>query len=143
MSEKINNVIKSFVEFGFTKEQIEEIIALSQTDILEIIMSDFVDVVTDESILEEYATRLEASQTPQEKEEIISEICVLTYGAEAEQKKLDVVTVVLEDLLADATKMRDLYGKYQQGDPETVKAIDELQNMPEVKDLVEQLQAEA
>ena len=142
MSEKLNEVIKSFVEFGFTKEQIEEIIELSQSDILEIIMSDFVEVVTDEAKLEQYAKRLEEAQTAEAKEAVMNEICTIAYGENAQKSKLDIVAVVLEDLLADANKMRDLYGKYQQGDPEAVRVIDELRNMPEVKDMAEEIQSE-
>ncbi len=61
--------------------------------------------------------------TPQEAQAKLTMILEKAYGTEAENKKGEFIVNYLRTTVEDTKKAKDLYDRYQSGDPSAVAAI--------------------
>ena len=134
---EIENVKSQLKQIGFDDEKLNQLMDLAAEEILQ----DTVDTLgetADDATLEMVAQEMEKQVTTQE--EVIARINMIfekAFGTEAENKKNEFLLNYLKQTLEDTTKAKDLYNRYQAGDPSAVATIKAQEGNPDVQKVVD------
>ncbi len=136
---EIENVKSQLKQIGFDDEKLNQLMDLAAEEILQ----DTVDTLgetADDATLEMVAQEMEKQVTTQE--EVIARINMIfekAFGTEAENKKNEFLLNYLKQTLEDTTKAKDLYNRYQAGDPSAVATIKAQEGNPDVQKVVDMM----
>lgn len=140
---KLQSLIQEMRQFGFTDEQLNEILEIADKEIVDAVIEDFA-FNADRKVLDEYTQKFQQAKGNKEQtSQILNQIMTLKYGAEnVETKKEEFLLKYLGNILELTKKTRETYKKYSQGDPEAIKAVEEAQKSPEIQKLAEDFKNE-
>jgi len=136
---EIENVKSQLKQIGFDDEKLNQLMDLAAEEILQ----DTVDTLgetADDATLEMVVQEMEKQVTTQE--EVIARINMIfekAFGTEAENKKNEFLLNYLKQTLEDTTKAKDLYNRYQAGDPSAVATIKAQEGNPDVQKVVDMM----
>ncbi|MCK9369023.1 hypothetical protein M0R04_03620 [Candidatus Dojkabacteria bacterium] len=137
--DKLKELIQKMIDFGYTQDQIDQMLDASAMDITTDIISDAIDVLSEEK-LNELKTKLESEATVEGKSAIVDEIAKLTYGDQADEKRALIVVKILEGLFEKGKEVKELYNKYQAGDPDAVNKVQAAMKTDEFTQTVKDIQ---
>ncbi len=134
--EKLKAKLAELKELGFTKEQVLELMEIGEKEILDKILDEFGEKAEDD-MLEKYTQKIEQNKDNREElTKILNEIIINLYGQEnIEEKKEQFLIEYIQSIIDLTKETKDVYEKYAAGDPETVKAIEEAKNDPNVHEI--------
>ena len=140
---KIENLIREMRSLGFNQEHINEIMKLGEEEIVDIVLEDF-SFNAPEQTVEEYTNKVsQTKDKPQEFAQTFNEIMAVHYGNEnVEKKKEELIIEYLENIIKLTKETKLVKAKYEQGDPETVKAVEEAENSPIIQDMAKKMDEE-
>ena len=98
------------------------------------------EAVVDDATMEELAKMMEVQ--PTNPEEALTRVKVIfdkAYGTNAEAKKTELVGNYLKEVIEDTKKAKDLYARYQAGDPAAVATVKAQEGNPDVQAIVDQM----
>ncbi len=122
---------------GFTEEKLNQLMDLAAQEVLDIALEDL-DSTADDATLEQMAQMMESSSEDATKK--LNMIFEKAYGPNAENKKMELLTAYLNSVIEDTQKAKDLYARYQAGDPAAVAQIKAQEGNPDVQAIVDQMQ---
>ncbi|GEM_PF-5216917 len=139
--EKLKKKIEELKELGFTKEQATELMEIGEKEVLEKVLEEF-SAKVDEQTYQDYLQRVKSAKgNNQELTKLFTEIMTHVYGEENVESKREELFVDYVQSIIDLTKeTKHVYRKYSEGDPDTVKAVEDAQKEPEVKEMAEEIQ---
>ena len=132
--EQIKNELRTL---GFTEEKLNQLVELAAEEALHTAIEDLQATASD-STLEELAKTLE--NPPISKEDASSKLDSIfegAYGLNAENKKEELVLNYLRQTIEDTKKTKDLYNRYQSGDPVAIATIKAQEGNPDVKEILD------
>lgn len=140
---KIEPLLKELKSLGFSQEQTAEVIGVAEKEIADIAIEEF-SLNADEQVVDEYTKKFqEAKGDAQKLSTLLHEVMAIQYGKDnVAQKKEDLLCEYLQNVIDLTKETREVYDKYSQGDPDTVKAVDEAKNSPVVKKFSQELEQE-
>ncbi len=140
---KTQALIEELRNFGFNQEHITEIMKLGEEEIVDIVLEDFAFNAPEQTV-QEYSSKISQTKgNPQEFAKNFNEIMTIHYGAEnVEKKKEELLIEYLENIIKLTKETKQVKEKYEQGDPETVKAVQEVQNSPIIQDMAKKMDEE-
>ncbi len=121
---------------GFDEEKINGLMDLAAEEALAAAMEDLGSMEND-AALEELAQMV--SDTTRDNASKLNLIFEKVYGANANSKKLELLTGYLKSVIEDTKKAKDLYTRYQAGDPAAVAQIKAQEGNPDVQAIVDQM----
>lgn len=128
--EQVKNELKAL---GFTEDKLNQLMDLAAEEALYQALEELKNTAND-SALEELANMFENQAIDQtEAARRLNLIFEKAYGTEADNKKQQLVLTYLKQTLEDTKKSKDLYDRYQAGDPTAVATIKAQEGNPDVK----------
>ncbi len=141
--DNIKNLIEELKTLGFNQEQITEVMQLGEEEIVDIVLEDFAFNAPEEKVKEYSETVSQLKGNPEKFAQTFNEIMAIHYGAEnVEKKKEELLTEYLQNIINLTKQTKEVKEKYEQGDPETVKAVQEAQNSPLIQDMAKKMDEE-
>ncbi len=136
--ETLHEKITQLKELGFTKEQAIDILEICEKEVFDKVLEDL-KKTEDENIVNDFLKKIEENKNNKENlEMILEEILMYVYkGEDVKQTKETLLIKQVEEFINITKETQEIFKKYKQGDPETIKKIDEIKNDPEFKKLVE------
>jgi hypothetical protein len=134
--DKVNEKIESLKALGFDQAKIDATMNLLYEDIQLDMLEELAGKASEEEITE-YENRIKDAKSADHLLTIIKEIAAKLYNETAEatlQEKLVAKLTQVEDL---AKNTKATLEKYQAGDPETVKAVDEAAKTQDAQDIAD------
>lgn len=140
---KLQSLIQEMKQFGFTDEQLNEVLEIADQEIIDAVVEDFT-FNAEKEVVDEYTQKFQQAKGNREQtSEILNQIMKLQYGEEnVEKKKEEFLLQYLGNILELTKNTRETYRKYSQGDPEAIKAVEEAQKSPEIQKLAEDFKNE-
>ncbi len=134
------NLIQELRNLNFNQEQIDQIMQIGEEEIVDIVLEDFAFNAPEEKV-QEYAQKLSEFKGNPEKFAItFNEIMAIHYGPEnIENKKQELLTEYLQNIVNLTKETKAVQEKYSQGDPETIKAVEEAKNSPIVQNMAKKI----
>lgn len=135
----LDEVFKELRDLGYTDEKLSELFALTLEDVQDQLFLDLAGASNDQE-LEKFRKRLENARTKTETNEIIEEMAQRTYGDQYKKKLEDMTVEKLKEAVEMTKGIRKTYNDYMAGDPDTRKKVEDMENSPEYKDLLKQME---
>lgn len=128
--EQVQNELRTL---GFTEDKLNQLMDLAAEEALYQALEELKNTAND-GALEELANMFENQAVDQtEAARRLNLIFEKAYGADADIKKQQLVLSYLKQTLEDTKKAKDLYDRYQAGDPTAVATIKAQEGNPDVK----------
>lgn len=124
---------------GFAEDKINQLLDIAMEDALDTAVEDL-EAVVDDATMEELAKMMEVQ--PTNAEDALNRVKVIfekAYGLNAEAKKVELVGNYLKEVIEETKKAKDLYARYQAGDPAAVAQIKAQEGNPDVQAIVDQM----
>ncbi len=136
---EIENVKNELKAIGFDDTKLNQLMDLASEEILQMAIDDLGETV-DDTTLEMVAQEVDKPvTTPEEAISRISLIFEKAYGQEAENKKNEMLLNHLKQTLEATKNAKDLYNRYQTGDPSAVATIKAQEGNPDVQKVVDMM----
>lgn len=135
---EIENVKNELRSLGFTEDKLNQLLDLATQEALSIALEDLKE---SSDTLDDISSLLE--NTPTTAEDAINQLNMVfqkAYGDNYENKKLELIYQYLKQTAEDTKSAKDLYARYQAGDPSAVAFVKSQENNPDVQDLAKQIQ---
>jgi phosphoglycolate phosphatase-like HAD superfamily hydrolase len=121
---------------GFDDNKLNQLLDLAAEDALDTALQDLGNNAPDE-IIEQLSKEPDTEiQTQEEAMSRIEKVFATAYGENAEQKKLELILSYLQETLEQTKQAKDLYDRYQAGDPTAVAQVKAQENNPDVDEVV-------
>jgi len=136
---EIENVKNELKAIGFDDEKLNMLMDLAAEEALDIAI-DTLGENADESTLEMVAQEMGKQITNQQ--EAIARLNMIfekAFGPEAENKKNEALLNYLRTTLEDTKKAKDLYSRYQAGDPAAIATIKAQEGNPDVEQITSRM----
>jgi len=136
---EIENVKNELKAIGFDDDKLNKLIDLAAEEALDIAI-DTLGENADESTLEMVAQEMEKPITNQQ--EAIARLNMIfekAFGPEAENKKNEALLNYLRTALEDTKNAKDLYSRYQAGDPAAISIIKAQEGNPDVQKVIDMM----
>lgn len=121
---------------GFTEEKLDQLMDLAAQEVLEIALEDL-GTTADDATLEQMAQMMESPSEDAAKK--LNMIFEKAYGPNAENKKLELLTTYLKEVIEDTKKAKDLYTRYQAGDPTAIATVKAQEGNPDVQKIADMM----
>ncbi|MDD4382067.1 MAG: hypothetical protein PHE21_01840 [Candidatus Dojkabacteria bacterium] len=134
---EIDKVKQELLSIGFTEEKYNQILALAMEESIDLALLDLQEKddeaynQMDQNIPSQITTEEEAAQ-------FITQLFLATYGEQADEMKGKFIYEYLQKTLEDTKKTKDLYERYQAGDPTAVAAVNANKDNPEIQEIINQ-----
>jgi hypothetical protein len=132
----IENLKNELRALGFTEDKIDGLMDLAAQEALDTAMEDL-GAMGNDAILEELEQAI--SDTTKDNATKLNMVFEKVYGMNAEAKKAELLTTYLKEVIEDTKKAKDLYTRYQAGDPAAVAQIKAQEGNPDVQAIVDQM----
>lgn len=136
----IENLKNELRALGFTEEKLNQLLDLAAEEILDIALNDL-EANVDDATMEELANTM--STQPSDATEATKRINMVfekAYGANAEYKKVELISNYLKQAIEETKAAKDLYARYQAGDPAAVAQVKAQEGNPDVQAIADQMQ---
>lgn len=135
--EQLKNELKNL---GFTDDKFEELMNLVTQEVLDQALDDL-EANVDDTTMEELAQIMGNQPTnDEEAQNRMKMIFEKAYGDDAMRKRDELITTYLKQTIEDTKAAKDLYARYQAGDPAAVAQIKAQEGNPDVQAIVDQMQ---
>jgi hypothetical protein len=121
---------------GFTEDKLDQLMDLAAQEVLGIALEDLSNTA-DDATLDEMAQMVESSSEDAAKK--LNMIFEKAYGPNAENKKVELLTTYLRSVIEDTKKAKDLYARYQAGDPAAIAMVKAQEGNPDVQKIVDMM----
>lgn len=136
---KIENLKNELKTLGFDDEKINQLLDLAAEDLIEETL-DYLAENLDEQTLDTLAQQTgNPVSTLEEAQTKLNMILEKAYGTEAENKKGEFLVNYLETTIEDTKKAKDLYNRYQAGDPSAVATIKAQEGNPDIQQVIDRM----
>jgi hypothetical protein len=140
MNTDLQQSIDELKSLGFEDNEINQLLDLAAEEALDVALNEIDEKLNDQE-LEELSQQLEKPiQTKEDAEEKLNLIFNKVYGENAENKKLELVTKYMKETLEITKKSKDLFDRYQQGDPTAVATIQSNMGDPDVQAIKDRIE---
>lgn len=133
---EIENVKTQLLNEGFTQEKLNQLIDLAAQEALDMALDELKE--KDDAVLDEMGSKMQNAPTTQE--EAIAQLNLVfqnAYGDNYENKKLELIYNYLKEALDQTVSAKNLYQRYQAGDPSAVAFIKSQEGNPDVQKLAQ------
>ncbi len=125
---------------GFDENRLNQLLDLAAEEALDIALQDLGNNASDE-VMEQLASEPDTQvQTQEEAMSRIEKVFVAAYGDNAEQKKMELILSYLKESLEQTKQAKDLYGRYQAGDPTAIAQVKAQESNPDVDEVIKHMQ---
>jgi len=134
--EQLKNELRTL---GFTEDKLNELLELAAQEALDTAMDDL-EANVDDATMEELANVMQ--NQPTDTTDAMNKLNMVfekTYGTEAESKKKELIGNYLKQTIEDTKAAKDLYTRYQAGDPTAVATIKAQEGNPDVQKVVDMM----
>lgn len=136
---EIENVKNELKAIGFDDIKLNQLMDIAAEEILQMAIDDLGESA-DDATLEMVAQEVDKPvTTPEEATSRMSLIFDKAYGTEAENKKNEMLLNYLKQTLEATKSAKDLYNRYQAGDPSAVATIKAQEGNPDVQKVVDMM----
>jgi len=136
---EIQNLKNELKTLGFDDDKINQLLDLAAEDLIEEAL-DYLAEYTDEETLDTLANEMKKDvSTTQEAQIRLNMIVEKAYGTQAEEKKSEFLYNYLKAVVDDTKKAKDLYDRYQSGDPSAVVAIKAQEGNPDAQQIIDRM----
>jgi len=136
---EIQNLKNELKTLGFDDDKINQLLDLAAEDLIEEAL-DYLAEYTDEETLDTLANEMKKDvSTIQEAQIRLNMIVNKAYGNQAEEKKSEFLYNYLKAVVDDTKKAKDLYDRYQSGDPSAVVAIKAQEGNPDAQQIIDRM----
>jgi DNA-binding transcriptional MerR regulator len=133
MNTDLQQSIDELKSLGFEDNEINQLLDLAAEEALDVALNEIDEKLNDQE-LKELSQQLEKPiQTKEDAEEKLNLIFNKVYGENAENKKLELITKYMKETVEITKKSKDLFDRYQQGDPTAVATIQSNMGDPDVQ----------
>lgn len=136
---EIENIKNALKAIGFDEEKLNQLMDLAAEELLQEAI-DTLGETADDATLEMVAKEMDKQITTQEEAQTrINMIFEKAYGMEVENKKNEFLLNYLKATLEDTKKTKDLYDRYQAGDPSAVATIKAQEGNPDAQQIADMM----
>lgn len=136
---EMQNVKNELKAIGFDDVKLNQLLDLATEEILQMAIDDLGETA-DDATLEMIAQEVDKPvTTPEEATSRMALIFDKAYGLEAENKKNEMLLNYLKQTLEATKSAKDLYNRYQAGDPSAVATIKAQEGNPDVQKVVDMM----
>lgn len=136
---EIENLRNELKTLGFDDDKLNQLLDLAGEEMLEEAV-DYLGENADEATLEMISQEMDKEITTQEEAQArMNMIFEKAYGTEAQNKKGEFLVNYLKATVEDTKKAKDLYDRYQAGDPGAVAAIKAQEGNPDAQQIVDRI----
>jgi len=133
MNTDLQQSIDELKSLGFENDKINQLLDLAAEEALDVALDEIDEKLNDQE-LEELSKQLEKPiQTKEDAKEKLDLIFNKVYGENAENKKLELINKYMRETIEITKKSKDLFDRYQQGDPTAVATIQSNMGDPDVQ----------
>lgn len=133
MNTDLQQSIDELKSLGFENDKINQLLDLAAEEALDVALNEIGEKLNDQE-LEELSKQLEKPiQTKEDAKEKLDLIFNKVYGENAENKKLELINKYMRETIEITKKSKDLFDRYQQGDPTAVATIQSNMGDPDVQ----------
>lgn len=136
---KSDEAIEKLKTLGYTDEKLKQLLPMVLENVEEQVALDFAGVTTDEET-NQYEARIKSATNSDEMKAVLLEMAQRAYGSTYEQKFDELLSDELNKTADLTSTIRGTYHKYMSGDPDTVKAVNQMQNSGQVQELLDDMQ---
>ncbi len=137
---EIENVKNELRSLGFTEDKLNQLLDLAAQEALSIALEDLKE---SNDTLDDISSLLE--NTPTTAGDAINQLNMVfqkAYGDNYENKKLELIYQYLKQTAEDTKSAKDLYARYQAGDPSAIAAVKSQEGNPDVQKLAKAMEEE-
>ncbi|MBP6976058.1 hypothetical protein KBB42_00465 [Candidatus Dojkabacteria bacterium] len=136
---EIENLKNELKTLGFDDDKINQLLDLAAEELIEEAL-DYLAENTDEQALDTLAQEMEKPvSTTEDAQTRLNMVLEKAYGMQAEEKKGEFLYNYLKTTLEDTKKAKDLYDRYQSGDPSAVAAIKAQEGDPDAQEIIDRM----
>ena len=136
---EIENLKNELKTLEFDDEKINQLLDLAAEELIEEAL-DYLAENTDEQTLDTLAQEMEKPvSTTEDAQTRLNMVLEKAYGMQAEEKKGEFLYNYLKTTLEDTMKAKDLYDRYQSGDPSAVAAIKAQEGDPDAQEIIDRM----
>lgn len=133
MNTDLQQSIDELKSLGFENDKINQLLDLAAEEALDVALDEIDEKLNDQE-LEELSKQLEKPiQTKEDAKDKLDLIFNKVYGENAENKKLELINKYMRETIEITKKSKDLFDRYQQGDPTAVATIQSNMGDPDVQ----------
>ncbi|HAM37553.1 MAG: hypothetical protein UR96_C0007G0006 [candidate division WS6 bacterium GW2011_GWC1_36_11] len=128
--EQLKNELRTL---GFTEDKLNQLLDLATEEALSVALEDL-NRTGDDATMEELANLMEAQ--PTDANDLTNKVNILfekIYHQNADTKKIELISSYLNGVIEDTKKAKDLYARYQAGDPTAVATVKAQEGNPDVQ----------
>ena len=138
-STEIENLKNELKTLGFDDDKINQLLDLAAEELIEEAL-DYLAENSDDATLEMISQEMEKPiTTPLEAQAKLVMLLEKAYGTEAENKKGEFLFNYLKTTIEDTKRAKDLYDRYQTGDPSAVAAIKAQEGDPDAQEIMDRM----
>lgn len=135
---ELENVKNELRGLGFTEDKLNQLMELAAEEAIDAALLDLQDV--DESTLNQLNTDISADTTSSEDAFAkINKVFTTAYGPQAESKKQELLYNYLKDTLNQTKQAKDIFNRYQAGDPSAVAFVKSQEGNPDVQKIIDMM----
>ncbi len=140
MNTDLQQSIDELKSLGFENDKINQLLDLAAEEALDVALNEIDEKLNDQE-LEELSKQLEKPiQTKEDAKEKLDLIFIKVYGENAENKKLELINKYMRETIEITKKSKDLFDRYQQGDPTAVATIQSNMGDPDVQSIKDHIE---
>lgn len=138
-SSEIDNLISQLTQLGFDEEKKNQLLDLASEELIDDAV-DYLGENADDAVLEEVSLEMEKElTTTQEAQTRLNMLLEKAYGNEAENKKGEFIVNYLTRVIEDTKQAKDLYDRYQAGDPSAIAAVKAQEGNPDAQEIIDKM----
>jgi len=132
---EIENVKRELMSLGFTDDKLNQLLDLAAQEAIATAMDDLKDA--DNQTLDELALNMQTE--PTNAEDAVNQLNMVfqkAYGDNYENKKLELIYQYLKQTAEETKAAKDLYARYQAGDPTAIATVKAQEGNPEAQKIM-------
>jgi hypothetical protein len=124
------------ITLGFTEEKFNQLLNLAAKEAVSTALTEL-ESNADDATLAELARTMESQPTEsKDAENRLNMLFEKAYGVNFEDKKQELIESYLKQVIENTKNTKDLYAKYQAGDPTAVAMVKAQESNPDVQKIV-------
>jgi DNA-binding transcriptional MerR regulator len=140
MNTDLQQSIDELKSLGFENDKINQLLDLAAEEALDVALDEIDEKLNDQE-LEELSKQLEKPiQTKEDAKDKLDLIFNKVYGENSENKKLELINKYMRETIEITKKSKDLFDRYQQGDPTAVATIQSNMGDPDVQSIKDHIE---
>jgi len=134
--EQLKNELRTL---GFTEDKLNQLMDLAAEEAIDIALNDL-EANVDDATMEELANVMD--NQPANADDAINKLNMVfekAYGANADAKRIELVSSYLKQTIEDTKAAKDLLTRYQTGDPTAMAAVKAQEGNPDVQKIADMM----